>query len=1668
MKRFVHAIYLLFIIPHFVFSASPIEGESYHPRKSAPADATPYLKFAKNEGQWEGDFRYRTDLIGGRLWLQDNGFTYAFQDVGMLNAIHDRYYHEDDFPRNSRIENEKIDCHAFKVEFVGANTHPQLSTSDPSPTAYNYFLGKSEANWSTDQRVFSKVHYTDLYPGIGLDVYSKDQNLKYDFILGAGADPNLIQLKYDGLQALFLKDGNLHLHTSVNKLVELKPFAYQIIEGELLEIPSQFELKGNVLSFIFPRGYNTNLPLIIDPTLVGATYSGSTATCFGHSATYDDIGNIYAAGICFGQGFPVSTGAFQVTFGGATDMAINKYNPDATSLIWSTYIGGSNSDYPHSMIVNHVGELIILGSTGSNNFPLTAGAYDNIFAGISEISISHLSSNATSMIGSTFLGGSMADGRNGGALTMNYGDTYRGEVIVDDLDNIYIASATNSNDVPLTTGSFQPAFGGGNSDGIVAKFNPLLTTMLWGSYLGGTAEETSNSLKINSLGEVYVTGGTTSSLGFPVTSGAFHNAILGQNDAYLLHINSTGTTVMQGTYLGTAGDDQGYFVEIDVNDNPYVLGQAASYPVSSGVYAQANGGLFIDKLLPNLSGSQLSTTLGDAIAGLSPTAFLVDVCGNIYASAWGNTQNLPTTTNAFQPIGGDDFYLAVLQPNASGLLYATNFGGSGWEHVDGGTSRFDKAGIVYEASCSNSTNWPVTTGAVYSNSTTLGWDVVCFKFEFSFVGISAAFAAAQAPSGCAPYTVNFVNSSSQSATTTYFWDFGTGDVSTLYSPTYVYTTAGTYNVTLIATDSSSCAGADTAYLQVIITELPPLTLDQDTTVCFGDSVQLHSVILAGATYSWSPPAGLSNPNIHNPLAQPNVTTSYTLTLTDSNGCVTTGQINLEIIKILSDAGPLVAFCEGEGGTQLTAGPVSGGSSPYYYTWWCDTLATAFCGLDSVNDDDPIANPDTTAWYYLQVQDAHGCLSEIDSALVQVLPKPIVDAGPDVGICQPPAPGSVLHATVLNSGDAPGPYTIQWLPSAGLNDPTIFSPHARPDTTTIYTAVVTSANGCTSEYTTVDTTSTITVTVHPQPIADAGPDIHGCLGDSSVLQGQGFGAGPNYTYEWSPNAGLSDSSIANPTGSPAFTHTYILNVWSNGCPSIGDTMTLWMHTLPTPSAGPIREICLGESVQLDAFGAGDSSAYYTYQWWPAASLDDPTAENPLAKPDTTTQYHLVVTSSWGCDSPLDSVQVTVKATPQAEAGPNLELCAGDSVLLQGSYYYTSTDSADPSQIYYHWAPNQNLDDPSLAQATVWPDQSGWYYLDVSHNTCQTQDSVFLTVIPTNFPTVGADTNVTCEGDSVALYANGGLGGAVFTWIPALGLDDPNATHPMAAPGQTTTYVLVMEEGGCTTLGEVTLEVLPKPAVAYLSSGVQGCAPFAVSFLDNSSDVIQYIWDFGDSSPVSNENAPTHVYAQAGSYAVTLTGVNTGGCAAEAQSVLVNVVDTISAEFLMAPHAQPTATGAPVELFMPENTVNFTDQSSAATVSWRWDFGDGQSSQRQHPEHIFREAGVYMVTMYAANEEGCVSKVVHGPVIVKAPDLFIPNVFTPNSDNNNDRFVIEYEGNQPFVLQIFDRWGVLLYESQNKMQGWSGINLDGLAVADGVYYYALQVGSKEYAGPVTLVR
>ena len=911
---------------------------------------------------------------------------------------------------------------------------------------------------------------------------------------------------------------------------------------------------------------------------------------------------------------------------------------------------------------------------------------------------------------------------------------------------------------------------------------------------------------------------------------------------------------------------------------------------------------------------------------------------------------------------------------------------------------------------------------------------------------------------------NFQNLSTFGPAATYQWQFwpnASPASSTSPNPNgIVFSTPGIKRAVLQVTENG-CAGAyDTLYFTVRPEPNPNWMVIGGVQCFFGNqySFQTTGANSGNATFLWSfqdgNPASSSQQNPVVSFSSPGPK-FVSLTVNDY-GCdaVRTDTVLVFPEPVLS-AGRDTSFCFGEGGVQLSAQTV-GGTPAYAYHWSC---GLPICGIDSIYDDDPIVNPGVSAWYYVEVYDANGCESNRDSVYVTVHPKPLVDAGPDVSICGDSAPCEVLHPTM---GGSYGPFSYQWLPFTGLNSSTIRNPCARPDSTTIYALVATDLNtGCSSDYSTTDTLSTVVVHVHPVPIAQAGHDRDICPGDTALLAGAGHGAGPAYQYSWSPLLGLSDPQSPTPLASPPFTHTYSLTVWSNGCPSLADTVQVRVHTNPSIDAGWDREICYGESALLDATAGGDSTTSYSFVWSQPVGLNNPHLEDPIASPAATTTYYVMAVTDWGCESALDSVTVRIRPSPSADAGPNLQLCEGHSLHLQGAYGYPTTDTVAPGGYIGHtWTPPLTLDNPGILQPQADPTASTYYTLTVTTGLCTTVDSMLVSVVPDLQVGAHADTSVMCAGDSVRLHAQGGLGNPSYLWLPAQGLDDPTAGAPLASPAGNTTYTLLLSESGCIDSMQVHLAVLPRPVASFTHSALTGCPPLEVSLLGTSSSPGLSIWNFGDGSPVSNADAVVHTYSQPGTYNLQLTVADTGFCAG--RSAPVQVVVSPHPEFL--PESQPEA---PAQLYLPEARVTLQD-ATHDNVRWLWDYGDGFQEPGLQGEHRYAAPGTYFITARAWNAAGCMLERILGPFVVRAPELDIPNVFSPNGDGLYDRFLVVYQGDQPFELTIFDRWGKPVHNSRDRQLGWDGKTAQGLDAPEGVYYYEVRIADKNYTGNLSLLR
>lgn len=804
--------------------------------------------FEPNLGQWEGDFDYKIDLSTGALFFEDGGYT-----THLWNP-HQAGSHEHDGSENAHedvVPFKDLQRLAYRVTYEGANLSAEKEGVFENTFYRNYFRGKDTTKWVSAVPTFGGLKYTDFYSDIDLLYYSKGDHFKYDFIVHPGGNPEQIVWKVDGTE-MSIVDRELHYLSPFDDVIEWRPVAYQIVNGEKIYVDISFQLEDNKASFDIGK-YDPNLELVIDPVLVFSTLSGSYSDNWGFSATPDLNGGLYGAGICFGTGYPTTTGSYDPTYNpGAngnreyTDVAISKYSPDGSTLVYATYLGGSEVDQAHSMIVNSQGQLVIYGATGSDNFPVRTNApYPNFnggpttfpfrdeninnafyyFGSGTDAYVAILSPNGQNLVGSTYLGGTGRDGINT-SIQRNYGDGSRGEVVVDDNDNIYVTTTTFSSDYPLVNSTV----GGnaGSSDVAVTKLNSTAGSVIWSTTFGGSGADQGYGIKVGQNGNVYVTGGTNSS-SLPGTSGSVKPTYGGSVDGFLTMLNSDGS-VNRTTYVGTGSYDQSFFVDIDKNNAVYVFGQTlGNYPISNGVWSHGSTRQFIHKYNADLTQTIFSTAFGSGSSSINlvPTAFNVDDCLNILLSGWGGNVNsspflggsvnsLPTTPDAAQAVtDGSDFYLMSLNSNASSLTYATFFGGSASEHVDGGTSRFSHDGQIYQAVCASCGNgsFPTTPGAYsqtdHGSNCNLG--NLKFNFEVSILAAADIDYTTDVDTVCNTLTVEFSNDSKNA--NVFMWDFGNGQTSSDVEPTVDYTQFGSYTVTLVAIDTI-CDISDTAYLQI--------------------------------------------------------------------------------------------------------------------------------------------------------------------------------------------------------------------------------------------------------------------------------------------------------------------------------------------------------------------------------------------------------------------------------------------------------------------------------------------------------------------------------------------------------------------------------------------------------------------------------------------------------------------------------------------------------------------------------------------------------------------------------------------------------------------------------------------------------------------------------------
>jgi hypothetical protein len=558
---------------------------------------------------------------------------------------------------------------SVRMQLAGASADAPVEGLEALPGKSHYFLGDDPARWRRDIPNYAQVRVAGVYPGIDLVYYGNPQRLEYDFVLAPGSDPGRIRLQFHSLDrtgdiAPRIQDGDLLIETAAGTLRFKQPLAYQEIAGVRREIAAHYEI---------------------------------------HRA--DD-------------------GPAQVGFALAAYDAGRPLVIDPT-LVYSTYVGGSLADIGYGIAVDGSGRAYVTGTTSSNPFPTSGGAYDGSFGGGQDVFVARLTAAGSALEYSTYLGGAGTD--------IAYG------IDIDAGGNAYVTGET-SGGFPTTDGSggtiaaYSASYGGGASDGFLAKLNNTGSALLYSTYLGGSGADVARAIAVDGAGIAYLTGSTTSpSTGgsaFPTTAGAFDATCGtegtcngGASDAFVTRINTaTGGAagLLYSTYLGGNGADVGRAIDVDASANAYVTGETLStnFTLTTGALdptcgtdGGCNGGkkdAFVTKINTAAAGGAsiaFSTYLGGEDADIG-YGIAVDGSGNVYITGETGSAGFPVSS----PFQGalataPDVFVTKLGSAGTPILYSTFLGGNGAD--SGRAIKVDGGGSAYVTGVTASSNFPV-------------------------------------------------------------------------------------------------------------------------------------------------------------------------------------------------------------------------------------------------------------------------------------------------------------------------------------------------------------------------------------------------------------------------------------------------------------------------------------------------------------------------------------------------------------------------------------------------------------------------------------------------------------------------------------------------------------------------------------------------------------------------------------------------------------------------------------------------------------------------------------------------------------------------------------------------------------------------------------------------
>ncbi len=631
--------------------------------------------FIENRGQWHPDVQYLAKLQDANAWITKQGIVY---DVFKLSEPALLIPEQLISSGRKELTAPRIKGHIFRMEYIGNNPASGFISSQKSATIQNYFLGKKH-RWQSNVPLYAETIRQALYTGVDIRYYFEGKNLRYDYLVTPNADPTVIRFTIKGTDgSTILQDGSLQIATSLGNVVHGKLLAYQDSPSGRTEIACNFKSYSDGTLGLDIGKYDPVLPLVIDP-LIFSTYVGGGANERLRGLALDAQGNAIIVGLTHSGDYPTTSGAYDVSANGAADIVISKLKHDGSTLLFSTFLGGSRDDGTMGdefltddigIALTPSGSIIVTGYTASDDFPTTPNAYDTSFNGGvwnetigGDVFVTKLNNTGSQLEFSTYIGGYERDGAS--------------SLAIDPSGNIAISGVTLSTDFPTTEGAYSRSKTGYVSDMFILKLSGDGSQLLAGTYFGSFDYETSKATATDANGSIYIAG-FTNAPNFPKTSGGYY----GFWDIIVAKFNPSLSQLVYSKSVGGSYIDNVNSLHVDASGQALFLGytESADFPFTPGAFDSTHSGtgnLDITLTRINAAGTEIltSTFLGGSGADYGYDMDL-DAQGNILITGVTTSSDYPLTPAAFDSSYGNDgdVLLSKLNNSLTNLLYSTYIG----------------------------------------------------------------------------------------------------------------------------------------------------------------------------------------------------------------------------------------------------------------------------------------------------------------------------------------------------------------------------------------------------------------------------------------------------------------------------------------------------------------------------------------------------------------------------------------------------------------------------------------------------------------------------------------------------------------------------------------------------------------------------------------------------------------------------------------------------------------------------------------------------------------------------------------------------------------------------------------------------------------------------------